>query len=134
MTRLDQLARWEGRAANHALGESCNRLLVTQAVLDGRDASASERGRRRLDRGRRVHRLCRDNPEIARRQRGRVGGRLQPAQHIACAAEPKARTVDRLDVLPEEIVRPDLDVFELGEVGGEERADRPAAHDAHPHE
>ena len=42
--------------------------------------------------------------------------------------------VDGIDMVPGEVVRPDLDVVELGEVGGEERADGSAADDADPHE
>ena len=41
--------------------------------------------------------------------------------------------VDRRDVLPVEIERPDLDVVELREVRREQGTDRSAADDRHPH-
>src|SRR5207247_7378084 len=59
------------------------------------------------------------------------GGSHAP-HHLARSRESQPVRVDRLDVLPREVVGPDLDVVELREVGGEERADRAAADDTNP--
>ena len=55
------------------------------------------------------------------------------ADDVAGAGEPEAVRVDRVDVLPREVVGPDLDVVELRQVRREQRADRAAADDADPH-
>src|SRR5439155_20236084 len=76
----------------------------------------------------------RDDPELARRELGRVGGRPEAADDLARAREDEAPRIDRVDVLACEVVAPDLDVVELCQVRREERPDRPAADDAHVHE
>ena len=134
VARLRQLACREGGSANHLLDMLCDRLLVPQAVLDGCHTPMRERGRCRFDRRLGVHRLRRDDSELAGRKLGRIRGRCQPPQRLTRTAEAKPIAVDRIDVLPEEVVGPDLDVLELSEVRGEERADRAAADHAHPHE
>ena len=47
--------------------------------------------------------------------------------------ETQALRVDRVHMVPCQVVGPDLDVLELREVRGEQRSDRATAHDAHPH-
>ena len=74
------------------------RLLVAEPVLHRRDAAAGERVRRRRDRGLGVHRLRRDDPEVARREArprrtSRAAGRRRRRRRRAAA-----RRVDRVDV------------------------------------
>ena len=134
VARRDDLAGGERRAADHALDVRRERLLVAEPVLHRRDATAGERVRRRLDRRAGVHRLRRDDAEVARGKLVGVGRRREPAEHLAGAGEPQSVRVDRVDVLARRVVGPDLDVVELREIRGEERADRAAADDADSHE
>ena len=130
---LDDASRREGRPADHALDVLRQHLLVAEPVLDGAGGAAGERVRRRGDRGLRVHRLRRDDPEVARGQVARVRRSARVPDDLARAREPQPRAVDRVDMRLVEVVGPDLDVVEAGEVRGEERADRAAADDADPH-
>jgi len=63
-----------------------------------------------------------------------VGRRGEPAEHVARAREPQAVRVDRVHVLARWVVGPELDVVELREVRGEQRADGTATDYAHLHE
>ena len=63
-----------------------------------------------------VHRLRRDDPEVAWRELGGVRRRAQPPDDLARARQPQPVRVDRVDVRAVEVVRPDLDVLELREV------------------
>ena len=54
------------------------------------------------DRSLGVHRLRRDDAEVARRELRRVGRRAQPADDVARAGEPQPVRVDRVDVLARE--------------------------------
>ena len=132
-TGLEHLAGGERGAADHALDVAGERLLVADAVHDRRDGAVGERVRGRGDRRLGVHRLRRDDAELARRQLCRVARRMQPGVHLAGAREPQAVRVDRGDVRRGEVERPHLDVVERREVGREQRADCPAADDADPH-
>jgi hypothetical protein len=133
VTRLDDVTGRERRAADHALDVLGDRLLVADAVLDGGDGAVREGVRGRGDRRGGVHRLRRDDAEVARGQRGRVARCTQAADELAGAGDPQAALVDGVDVLGGEVVRPDLDVVELCQARGEERADRAATDDADPH-
>src|SRR5262249_41866440 len=84
------------------------------------------------DRALRMHRLRRDDPELARRDRGRIGRRARVADDVAGTRQTRAVGVDRVDVLAREVVAPDLDLFEPGKIGGEKRTDRSAGDDADP--
>ena len=133
VTRLEQLAGREGRAADHALDMLGDRLLVADPVLDGRDRAVR---RRRARSPRPPHRYaspwwrrCRRRRAAARRHRpSRAAGRALPR-----AGEPQPVRVDRVHVRAVEVVRPHLDVVERGEVRGEQRADCATADDADPH-
>ena len=95
---------------------SANACAVASAAADG------------------VHRLRRDDPEVARRQ---LGGVRRRADWPTTSPAPESRSpsrVDRVDVLAREVVGPDLDVVELREVRREQRPDGAAADDADPHE
>ena len=81
-----------------------------------------------------MHRLRRDDPEVAFRQLARVGGPPQATDDVAGTAQAEPLAVDRVDVVLREVVGPDLDVVELGQVRGEERPDRAATHHTNPHE
>ena len=61
-----------------------------------------------------------------------VVARRRPVD-LARAGEPQPVAVDRVDVRAVEVVRPDLDVVEPGQVRREQRPDGAAADDAHPH-
>jgi hypothetical protein len=80
-----------------------------------------------------VHALRRDDSEVAGWQFGGVRRRAELADDLACSGEAQPVLVDRRDVLAVEIEGPDLDVVELGEVRREQRPDRTAADDRHPH-
>ena len=133
VARLEDLAGRERRAADHALDVRGEHLLVPDPVLDGRHPAAGERVRGRGDRRIRVHRLRRDDAEVARGQlpgvgRSRAGARAprprpraEPAALIAstCACDASyAHTSTSSSVR---------------EVRREQRADRAAADDADPH-
>jgi hypothetical protein len=90
--------------------------------------------RGRADRRLGVHRLRRDDAEVAGGKLLRIGRRPQAADELACTGETEPVRVDRVDVRARSIERPDLDVLELRQVRGEQRADCPAADDADPHE
>jgi hypothetical protein len=109
-------------------------LLVADAVLDGSDGAFGEGRRSRLDRGLGVHGLRRDDAEVAGGQLFRIAGRVDGADDVFGAREPKAAAVDGVDVLAREVVGPDLDIVQSSEVRREQRADRPAPDDADPHE
>ena len=68
---LEQLAGREGRAADHALDVLGERLLVADAVHHRGDGAVGERVRGGRDRRVGVHRLRRDDAEVARRELGR---------------------------------------------------------------
>src|SRR5207244_5965655 len=87
----------------------------------------------RADRSIRVHRLRRDDAEVTRGQLARVASRAHSSHDVPGAAEPQAVAVDRVNVLAREVVAPDLDLVELSEVRGKQRADRPAPDHADPH-
>ena len=110
-----------------------DQLLVAGAVLDRRDRPVGEGVRRRRQRRARVHALRRDDPVVAGRQLGGVGGRPDAADQLGGAGEAQAALVDRSDVTLVEVVGPDLDVVELREVRREQRPDRAAANHADPH-
>ena len=90
-TGLEQLAGGERGAADHALDVAGERLLVADPVHDRRDGAAGERVRGRGDRRLRVHRLRRDDAELARRQLCRIAGRTQPCVHLAGAGRAVGR-------------------------------------------
>jgi len=131
--RLEDLSRRERRAADHALDVCGEDLLVAEPVLHRRDAAVCEGMRGRADRRFGVHRLRRDDAEVAGRQLARVGRGLQPPHDLTGAGEAQPTRVDRVDVLPRRVVRPHLDVVELREVRREQGAHRPAAHHTDPH-
>ena len=62
-----------------------------------------------------------------------TGGKAPGNDDVARAAQTQPVSVDRVDVLPSEVISPHLDVAELREVGREEGTNGPAADDAHPH-
>src|SRR5205807_9065970 len=111
----EQLAGREGGAPDHAIDVLCEPLLVPESVLNRRDTAIRKDRRRRLDCRRRVHRLRRDDAELALRKLLRVTRCSQSTDHVARAAEPEAALVDRLDVLLRLVVRPHLDVVQLRE-------------------
>jgi hypothetical protein len=104
-------------------------LLVADPVLHGRETAIGERVRRRRDRRVRVHRLRRDDAEVARGQLRGVGRRAWTTDDVSGARQAQAVAVDRVDVVARQVVCPDLDVVERCEVRRKERADRPAAYD-----
>ena len=130
---LEDLPGRKRRAADHARDVARDDLLVADAVLHGRDGAVRERVRGGRDRALRVHRLRRDDAEVARRKRRGVRGRREPADDVARPGEPQPVRVDRVDVRLRDVVRPDLDVVELREVRREQRPDCSAADDADPH-
>ena len=133
MAWLEDASGRKRRAADHMLDVLRDDLLVADPVLHRANGALGERRRGRLDRRGRVHALRRDDPEVARRQLGRFGRRLNPADDLARAGQAQSAIVDRRNVLAVEIERPDLDVLELSQVGREQRPDRSAANDRHPH-
>ena len=130
---LDHVPGGERRPADDLAHVLCNQLLVARAVLDRADRSVLEGMRARGDRLRRVHALHGDDPEIAGRERARIGDGLDTTDDLAGTGEPEALGVDRVDVLLPRVVRPDLDAVERAEVGGEERADGAATDDSDSH-
>src|SRR5581483_1364042 len=70
-----------------------------------------------------------DDPEVARRQLGRVGGRARPPEDLPGTRQPQTVAVGRVDVLAREVVRPHLDVAERREVRREQRTYGAAADD-----
>ena len=81
-----------------------------------------------------VHRLRRDDPEVARRQLGGVGRRARTRPTTSPA--PTSRRPSRLIASTcacASVVRPHLDVVERREVRREQRADRAAADDTDSH-
>src|SRR5204863_7828254 len=81
-----------------------------------------------------VHALRRDDPEVAAGELRRLGRRPDAADELARARESEAALVDRADVSRVEVVRPDLDAGELGQVRRKERPDGTAADHGDPHE
>ncbi len=132
--RLEELSGGERRAADDALDVRGEHLLVADAVLHGRDGAVRERVRRRADRGLGVHRLRRDDAEVARGQLLCVGRRAQAPDDVTCARQTEAVRVDRVDVVARGVERPHLDVLELRQIRGEQRADGATTDDADPHE
>ena len=129
----DHLAGGERRAADDPVDVLRDRLLVPDPVLDGRDAARREGVRGLADRRLRVHRLRRDDPEVAGRQLRCVARRPHAPDDVARTAQTQAVEVDRVHVLAREVIGPHLDIAELREVGREEGSDGSAADDAHPH-
>ena len=87
------------------------------------------RGDRRLG----VHRLRRDDAEVARRDPGGVARPARTTDDVAGAGEPQAVAVHCRHVQLVEVERPDLDVVEQRQVRREQRPHRPTPHDADPH-
>jgi hypothetical protein len=81
-----------------------------------------------------VHALRGDDPEVAVGKLGGVRGGAYATDEVGGAREPEAVLVDGCDVVDVEVVGPDLDVVELGEVNGEEGANGAATDDADSHE
>ena len=86
---LDDLPRRKRRAADDPRDVLRDDLLVPDAVLHGRDRAAGEGVRRRCDRALGVHRLRRDDPEVARRECGRVAS--SPARDRSTSPAPVSR-------------------------------------------
>jgi hypothetical protein len=128
--RLEDLARREGRAADHALDVLGDRLLVAHAVLHRATApSANAWAVARSPRAVCMH-LVATMPKSQGAARPRRG-RAQPPDDVARAREPQPVSVDR-STCAVEVVGPHLDVVELREVRREQRPDRAAADDRRP--
>ena len=110
-----------------------DRLFVPDAVLHRGDGALGECGRGRRDRAVGVHRLRRDDSEVAPWHLGGFGGRADTPDHVPRPGQAKPVGVDRVDVRPVEVVRPHLDVREQREIGREQRPHRATTDDADPH-
>ena len=86
------------RPADHALDVGGERLLVADAVHDGRDGAVRERVRRCADRRIGVHRLGGDDPEVAGRNLGRIARRARPPEHVTRAGQLQSVLIDSVDV------------------------------------
>ena len=125
------MSRGKCGAANHVLHMLRDDLFVADAVLHGADRAVFVEGARRLrDGDTSVNGLSGDDAKFAVRKFIRIAGGIQSRGEFGGAGDAQSMLANGFDVISRDVISPDFGLALLGEVRGEETANRAATDDA----